>query len=91
MIQKDFEKYWKEKRKNKYFSKCVPNFNKKKTFENINELLKVDDFRKLNYEDRILILRKIFGNPREQFKDIEKELKKSIEVGYSVKIKKAKR
>lgn len=87
MLQKSFAKYWKEKKANKSFSKCVPSFNKKDTFKNmLNELLKVEDLRKLDYENRIKTLRTIFGFPKDQFKNIEKELKQAIEIGYNVKI-----
>jgi hypothetical protein len=89
MLQKQFAKYWKAKKKNKSYSKCVPKFNVRKTLTTLlNELLKAEDFRKLNYENRIVILRNIFGNSSEQFNNIEQEIKTAIKIGYNVKIEK---
>jgi len=97
MTQKEFAKLWKERKKNKYYSKYVPIFDKKESFSSmINEFRNLslslskseDDFVKLDYKDRITILRNIFGNPEHQFlNNMKASVKNSIAIGNNVKIK----
>jgi hypothetical protein len=86
MLQKDFARYWKERKKNKYYSKCVPTFNKKKTFMYMLNELANKDFRKLDIENRKIIMGKMFGITKLQFKNVISEIDNSIRVGYNVKI-----
>ena len=82
MNQEEFVKYWREKQSEKYFAKCVPNFANVKTFERIiHGLNKVEDFRKLNYDDRVAIMKNIFGNSEGQYNNIDNEIKTAINIG----------
>jgi len=99
MTQQEFAKYWKERKKNKYYSKAVPVFDKKQTFacfmtelKNLSSSLSLPeskrDFTKLDYEDKITILRKVFGDSKSQFlNNMAYAIKDSIKIGNSVKIK----
>jgi multimeric flavodoxin WrbA len=82
--QKNFSKYWKGKKSDKYFSKYVPRLSTEKTFEIlINEMNTNEDYRKKNYEDRLLTMQKIFGNCEEQYsvENLGNEIKNAINIG----------
>jgi len=87
MTYKDFAEYWKDKKESGYYYKIAHSFDTKKTFINmLNELLLNNiDIRKLSYESRIAILRKIFNDPKQQY-DIGNEINKSIEIGCNADI-----
>lgn len=84
MIHSDFVKYWRAKD----FISEVPK-NNKKVFERMISLLfdikkeyGIDDIRKLDFNSRVEIVKKIFGDPEEQYqKVLNKEIENSIKVG----------
>jgi len=82
MIHKDFVKYWREKQSNKYFSKSVPKLNNRKTFTKIINLLSKEDFRKLDYDEKLEAMQQIFGDNKEQYSEtINKEIANAITIG----------
>jgi transcriptional antiterminator len=85
MDQRDFSKYWKKRKSEKYYSDYVPNFKKRKIFEAmINELSKQNiDFRKMKYEHRVVIMERIFGNSKKQYSAnaLNNEIQNAINIG----------
>jgi hypothetical protein len=84
MKQKDFSKYWKQKKSNKELVELVPNLQSKNVFQNmINELSKVEDYRTMKHEHRILIMQKIFGNTEKQYntETLGSEIQNAIKIG----------
>jgi len=82
MKHKDFVKYWREKQSDKYFRKDVPKLSNRKTFTKIINLLSNEDFRKLDYDEKIKAVEQIFGDNKEQYSEtISKEIVKAISVG----------
>jgi hypothetical protein len=78
MTQSDFVKYWRAKD----FAGKTPKFNKKIFSLMINELTKVDDFRKLTFEEKKAIADRIFGNPKNHYnKFLGKEIDSAISIG----------
>jgi len=79
MNQKEFVKYWREKE----FKNYIPNYDKKVLLKAIKFILTLeDDFRKLDYDEKVKIVKYIFGDNEKYYKNVlDKEIKKSIEIG----------
>lgn len=78
MTQSDFVKYWRAKD----FTGKTPKFNKEVFKRMINELSKVDDFRKLTFEEKKKISDRVFGDSKSHYnKFLDKEINSAINTG----------
>lgn len=93
MKQKEFAEYWKKKKSDKSYLAYTPYYDKKDRLKLLStiltELMKVEDFRKLDYEQRIEIMENVFGNNEQHYKKyVVGALKGSIKTGLSVETEK---
>lgn len=79
MTQQQFKQHWKNKN---YKATTLKAFNKNQVVAGINQLLKIKDFKRVDYDKKIALVNKIIGDPKKQYKKlIEKEIKEAIKTG----------
>jgi len=79
-----FRDHWKGKKSDKYFDKYVPDMQKKDLFARIiNSLSDNEDYRKLSYNERLEVIKKVFGDSKEQYspETLSNEIQSAINIG----------